>query len=100
MYYCPSVSSRAATVFMRPTSSQRRSVAFQAAMPPFVGAFFPRAAALFRPGDRPRHRTLRDIPFAACRYAGQDGILRRVENPALEFLHFLKRQQRGRVVFP
>src|SRR5664279_1861536 len=53
------------------TSSPHRSVAFQAAMPPFVGAFFLRAAALLRPGDRPRHRTLSDVPFAACRDAGQ-----------------------------
>ena len=63
------------------TSSQHRSVAFQAAMPPFVGAFFLRAAALLRPGDRPRHRTLSDVPFAACRYAGQAGNLRRIVNP-------------------
>src|ERR1035437_1871110 len=40
-------------------------------MPPFVGAFFLRAAALFRPGDRVLFRSLRDVPFAARRYAGQ-----------------------------
>jgi len=51
------------------TSSQHRSVAFQAAMPPFVGAFFLRAAAL-------RHRTLRNVSFAACRHVGQAGSLR------------------------
>src|ERR1019366_2434832 len=38
---------RAPRRFLRGTSSQHRSVAFQAAMPPFVGAFFLRAAALF-----------------------------------------------------
>src|ERR1035437_1325824 len=42
-------------------------------MPPFLGAFFLRVAALFRPGDRGCHRTLRDVPFAACRYAGELG---------------------------
>src|SRR5450759_2822570 len=40
-------------------------------MPPFVGAFLLRAAALFLPGDRPCHTTQRDVPFAARRYAGQ-----------------------------
>src|ERR1019366_8097845 len=40
---------------------------------PFLGAFLLRVAALFRPGDRPCHRTLRDVPFAAFRYAGQLG---------------------------
>src|ERR1019366_6818082 len=59
---------RAPRRFLRGTSSQHRSVAFQPAMPPVVGAFFLRAAALRRPGDRPRHRTLRAVPFAACRY--------------------------------
>src|ERR1035437_2725527 len=62
--------------FLRGTSSQHRSVAFQAAMPPFVGTFFLRAAALFRPGDRPHHRSLRAVPFAACRYTGQFAKLR------------------------
>ena len=38
------------------SSSQRRSVAFQAAMPPFVGACFP---IPFHHGPRPWHRTLR-----------------------------------------
>src|SRR5450759_1164143 len=60
-----------------------RGAAFQAAMPPFVGAFFLRAAALFRPGDRPCHRTLRDVPFAACRYAGQLDNLRPIGNRPL-----------------
>ena len=57
------------------TSSQHRSVAFQAAMPPFVGAFFLRAAAL-------RHRTLRNVSFAACRHVGQAGSLRAGWQPA------------------
>src|ERR1019366_6114829 len=58
-------------------------------MPPFLGAFFLRVAALFRPGDRPYHRTLRDVPFAAFRYAGQLGKLMPLVFPLLAMLRKL-----------